>query len=201
MDEGKTIGRVVAVNIGKIMPLLVAASGAEAIVPSGIRKHPVSSITHPLRVEVRRLGLAGDQQGDCTTHGGFQKAVYGYPVEHYSWWNARRRAARLPDANRPLAFGAMGENLTLEGLLETELWVDDRVLIGSVELRVASPRKPSSKFNAVMGYQHAARHMLETGFSGFYFSVVTPGDLQAGDSVRVVCGPREISIDRLNRKS
>jgi MOSC domain-containing protein YiiM len=191
-------GRVLAVSIGKPMPLFVAAGGKEAILHSGIRKHPVSTLAHPLSVQVRSLGLVGDEQADLSVHGGLEKAVYAYPFEHYAWWNARRREARLPEASRPLAFGAMGENLTLGGCLESELWVGDRIVIGNVTLRVESPRRPCYKFNAVMGYPEAVRQMVQSGYTGVYLSVLTPGQFRAGDALRVHPGPREVSIDSLH---
>ncbi|CAG2132356.1 hypothetical protein LMG31506_01012 [Cupriavidus yeoncheonensis] len=194
-----TGARVLAISIGKAIPLVVARAGTEAVVMSGIRKHPVSTLVHPLRVQVRPLGVAGDEQADRTVHGGLDKAVYAYPSEHYDWWNARRRAAAQPEAHRGLAFGAMGENLTIEGLDETELWVGDVLRIGTAVLRVASPRQPSCKFNAVLGYRHAVRDMVESGYSGVYLSVVQTGEIRAGDAIRVQHGPRELSIDTINR--
>ena len=192
--------RLLAINVGRALPLFVAAVGTEAVVMSGIRKHPLSTLLHPLAVAVRPLGLAGDEQADLSVHGGLDKAVYAYPVEHFAWWNERRREAHLPDGTRPLAYGAMGENLTLEGVLEADLWVGDRLRIGDVLLEVESPRRPCYKFNAVMGYRHAVQHMMQSGYSGIYLSVVTPGQLQAGDAVRIEPGPREASIDSINAR-
>ncbi|KJK16524.1 sulfurase [Burkholderiaceae bacterium 16] len=192
--------RLLAINVGRALPLFVAAAGTEAVVMSGIRKHPLSTLLHPLAVAVRPLGLAGDEQADLSVHGGLDKAVYAYPAEHFAWWNERRREAHLPDAARPLAYGAMGENLTLEGVLETDLWVGDHLRIGDVLLEVESPRRPCYKLNAVMGYRHAVRHMVQSGYSGIYLSVVTPGQLRAGEAVRIEPGPREVSIASINAR-
>ncbi len=192
--------RLLAISTGKAVPLFVAAVGTEAVVMSGIRKHPLSTLLHPLAVQVRPLGVAGDEQADLSVHGGLDKAVYAYPAEHYAWWNERRREARLPDADKPLSFGAMGENLTLEGLLETGLWIGDRLLIGEVVLKVESPRQPCYKFNAAMGYRHAVRHMVQSGYSGIYLSVETPGELQAGAAIRIAPGPREVSMESINAR-
>ena len=58
-DSGRWQGnaRVLAVSLGKAIPLVVAGAGTEAVVLSGIRKHPVSTLLHPLSVQVRPLGL------------------------------------------------------------------------------------------------------------------------------------------------
>jgi MOSC domain-containing protein YiiM len=192
--------RLLAISVGRALPLFVAAQGTEAVLMSGIRKHPLSTLLHPLKVVVRPLGLRGDEQADLSVHGGLDRAIYAYPAEHYAWWNERRREARLPGGAKPLAHGAMGENLTLEGVLETDLWVGDRLRIGDVLLEVESPRRPCHKFNAVMGYRHAIRHMVQSGYSGVYFSVVKPGELSAGAEVRLEPGPRQMSIESINAR-
>ena len=193
------LARVLAVSLGKAIPLVVAGAGTEAVVLSGIRKHPVSTLLHPLRVQVQQRGLAGDEQGDLTVHGGLDKAVYAYPSEHYAWWNARRRACAQPDSGPPLPYGAMGENLTLEGLLESALWIGDLVRVGTALLRVEAPRQPCYKFNAALGYRHAVRDMVQSGYSGVYLSVVLKGEVRAGDAVIVQAGPRELSVDSVNQ--
>ncbi|WP_423192640.1 MOSC domain-containing protein [Cupriavidus sp. H18C2] len=191
---GAAAGRVLAVNVGTALPLVVAGAGTEAVVMSAVRKHPLSTLHHPIAVGVHRLGLAGDEQVDRSVHGGPNRAVYAYPIEHYTWWNTRRREAGVEEAERPLAFGAMGENLTTQGLVETALWVGDRLRIGEVEFVVESPRRPGCKFNAVMGYAQAVRDMARSGFSGVYLSVVRSGVIRAGDTMILTPGPRRVSI-------
>lgn len=196
---GTAVGRVLAVNVGTALPLVVAGAGTEAVVMSAIRKHPLSTLHHPIAVGVHRLGLAGDEQVDRSVHGGPDRAVYAYPIEHYTWWNTRRREAGVEEAERPLAFGAMGENLTTQGLLEISLWVGDRLRIGEVELVVQAPRRPCYKFNAVMGYAQAVRDMVGSGFSGVYLSVAHAGVIRAGDTMTLTAGPRHVSLESLRR--
>lgn len=196
---GTAVGRLLAINVGTALPLVVAGAGSEAVVMSAIRKHPLSTLHHPIAVGVHRMGLAGDEQVDRTIHGGLGKAVYAYPIEHYTWWNTCRREAGVEEAERPLAFGAMGENLTIQGLLEISLWVGDRIRVGDVELVVESPRRPCYKFNAAMGYAHAVRDMITSGFCGMYLSVAQPGIIRAGDALLLRPGPREISMESLIR--
>ena len=87
---GGATGRVLAVNVGIRLPLVVAGAGTEAVVLSAIRKHPLSTLHHPIAVGVHLRGLAGDEQADLTVHGGRDRAVYAYPIEHYTWWCAHR---------------------------------------------------------------------------------------------------------------
>lgn len=194
---GTAIGRVLAVNVGTALPLVVAGAGTEAVVMSAIRKHPLSTLHHPIAVGVHRLGMAGDEQVDRSIHGGPDRAVYAYPIEHYTWWNTRRREAGVEEADRPLAFGALGENLTTQGLLESGLWVGDRLQIGEVEFVVKGPRQPCYKLNAALGYAHGVRDMQHSGFTGVYLGVLHPGVLRAGDSLILTPGAREIPLESL----
>ena len=143
------------------------------------------------------LGLMGDEQADLSVHGGLEKAVYAYPSEHYAYWQAARREAGLSQIDDSLPHGSLGENLTLLGLLETDLWAGDVLKFPGCELRVTLPREPCYKFNAAMGFGRASRLMAQTGFCGFYLAVERPGTLQAGDSFEVVAGRRGVSIATL----
>ena len=83
----------------------------------------------------------------------------------------------------------------LRGCPEADLWVGDRLRVGAAVLRVEAPRQPCYKFNAVLGYRHAVRDMVQSGHSGIYLSVLEAAPLQAGDTVQVTPGPREV-LDR-----
>jgi MOSC domain-containing protein YiiM len=193
--------RLLSVNIGEVQQLDVGSPGSGLQVESAIRKRSISSIgsigsIHDATpaVEVGRLGLAGDEQADLSVHGGLDKAVYLYPVEHYEWWRQRRIEAGLPEAEASLGFGALGENLTTQGVFEKDLWIGDVLVIGDVKLRVEAPRMPCFKLNAVMGYKRAVRHMFLSGFAGVYLSVANPGLIRAGSSIELVPGRRQESI-------
>jgi MOSC domain-containing protein YiiM len=143
------------------------------------------------------LGLLGDEQADLSVHGGLEKAVYAYPCEHYAYWQAARRAAGLGQIDDSLPPGSLGENLTLQGLLETDLWAGDLLKFPDCDLRVTLPREPCYKFNAAMGFGRASRLMAQSGFCGFYLAVERAGTLQAGDAFEVLAGRRGVSIPTL----
>ncbi len=145
-------------------------------------------------VRIAALGLDGDEQADLSVHGGLEKAVYAYPSEHYVFWNSERAKAGLGGLDTPIAPGAVGENLTLSGLLEADVWVGDVLQFANCTLRVEQPREPCFKFNAAMGFNTAVKAMAQSGFCGFYLSVDEPGTVQAGESFTLVPGPRRVSI-------
>ncbi len=145
-------------------------------------------------VVVRPLGLAGDEQADPTVHGGLEKAIYAYPAEHYAFWVEARRVAGVAAIDPALPHGSIGENLTLNGLLETDVWVGDVLRFPHCVLRVQQPREPCYKFNAAMGFNTAVKAMAQSGFCGFYLSVDTPGTVQAGEPFELLPGPRHMRI-------
>lgn len=88
----------------------------------------------------------------------------------------------------------MGENLTVQGLLETEVFVGDKLVGPNVVLRVTRARQPCSKFNAVMGYAQAAKDMVAHAYCGFYLAVEQSGHLAAGEQLALHPGAQELSI-------
>jgi MOSC domain-containing protein YiiM len=183
-------GRLLSVNVSLGQPL----EAAGRTVQSGIRKRAIDG-----PVEVRPLGLAGDEQADPSVHGGLSKAVYAYPVEHYPFWQTVRAQAQLAPWDEALPHGFLGENLTVEGLLETEAFIGDVLRFPQCQLAISAPRSPCFKLNAVMGFAHAIRLMQQSAWCGFYLSVREPGRLRAGETFELVPGPREVGIDELFR--
>lgn len=172
-DEGVVIGRLASVQIGEVAPL-----GPEAV-PSGFVKRPVQGM-----VGVRTLNIEGDAQADLRVHGGPDKAVYAYPAAHYPVW-----AEEFPEHASRLTPGVFGENLTIEGVDETELCVGDVHAIGSVRLQVCQPRQPCFKFALRLEDRRMPSAMVRSGRSGWYYRVLGEGSLQAGDAVRRVARP------------
>jgi MOSC domain-containing protein YiiM len=150
----------------------VARLGPEQV-PSGFVKKPVAG-----RLAVGPLGLAGDSQADLTVHGGPDKAVYGYAMAHYARW-----AFDLPHHAGKFVPGGMGENFTIAGLDESDLCVGDVHRIGSALLQVCQPRQPCFKLALYYDDPHMPRAMVKSGRSGWYYRVLEPGEVGAGDAV------------------
>jgi len=148
---------------------------------------------------VKALGIEGDEQADLSVHGGLSKAVYAYPREHYAFWQTVRAQARVTLWDEPLPPGALGENLTLVGLLETQVWIGDVLRFADCELAVSEPRFPCFKFNAAMGFEQAAKLMSANAWCGFYLAVRVAGTLRAGETFELVPGQREVGVTELFR--
>lgn len=146
------------------------------------------------RVAVGPLGLEGDEQADPRYHGGPPKAVYAYPQEHYAIWASMRAQAGVDAALQP---GDLGENLTITGLLETRAWIGDVLRFPDCELVVSEPRYPCFKLGAHMGFAHAVKMMVQSGYCGFYLAVKREGTIAAGEAFELIEGPREVGIAEL----
>ena len=142
-------------------------------------------------VMLRTLNLEGDTQADLTVHGGVDKAVYAYPIEHYEYWRREFPGMELPQ-------GMFGENFTIEGLLETEVNIGDRFRIGATEVMATSPRLPCYKLGIKFGRPDIIKRLLNTKRTGFYFSVLREGEVQAGDKIeRLERDQTAVSVDEV----
>lgn len=187
--------QLLSVNVARPTPMLI--DGRQIL--TGIRKRSVSTQASPTPVDVKPLGLTGDDQADLTVHGGLSKAVYAYPHEHYAFWQTVRAQAQAQAWNEPMAHGMLGENLTITGLLEADAYVGDVLTFANCKLAISEPRRPCYKFEAVMGFKHAVKMMAQSGYCGFYLAVIEPGTIAAGESFEVTPGAREVSIADLFR--
>lgn len=185
------VARLIAASVGRAAPLL-ARDGAERFATtSAINKQPVSTLTDPRAWAVDERGLAGDESVERHIHGPPLQAVYVYPAEHYRFWQSlahQHGRPPLPEA------GALGENLTVEGLSEPQVWIGDLLRVGTVTLRITRPRDPCFKLNARLGLTMAGKMMVQSGYTGFYCAVVQAGSLAAGDAVEVIAGDRAITV-------
>lgn len=162
--------KILSVNVGKPQPLMI---NGRPVIESGIVKRPVEGA-----VMVRRTNLDGDQQADLSVHGGIGKAVYAYPSEYYPLWRE--------ELKMDLSFGNFGENLTTEGILDSDVCAEDRWQMGSAVLLVTQPRMPCFKLAARFDREDVLERMISTGRHGFYFAVVQEGEVCAGDEIRLL---------------
>ena len=162
--------KVLSVQVGSLQEML--RSGKK--IRTGIFKQKTEG-----PIKVTRLGLEGDDQGNKKLHGGIYKAICVYPSEHYDHWKEEL-------GNPGLSFGDFGENLTTAGLMEGDIYLGDRLRIGSAELVVTQPREPCITLNARLGTKDLSALIRKSGRSGFYFSVVKEGIIKNGDSIEYV---------------
>ena len=163
--------KVISVSVGK--PQIVQTHN-EGFITTAIFKKQIAG-----RVVVNELNLEGDAQADLTVHGGRSKSVYVYPHEHYEFWKNEMPEFEFEDGN-------FGENLTTEGLLETEIFIGDKLRIGTAEFAVTEPRMPCSKLGVRFGRSDIIKRFLQSRRSGFYLTVLKTGELGVGDAIEIL---------------
>ena len=162
------VGHVRSVCVGDVGTLAVGSRTEE----SAFVKTPVDG---PVRLSV--LGFSGDAHV-YEDHGGPDMAVLVYPYEHYAYWKGL--GIDLPDA------GALGENLTVTGLVETDVHLGDIYELGTSVVQVTQPRLPCYKIAARYRRKEMAVEAQATGFNGYLLRVLDEGDVEAGDTMRLI---------------
>ena len=149
-------------------------------VKTGIFKMPVST-----EMEVTTKGLSGDNVVDKRYHGDYDKGLYAYGSEQYEFWKPQ-----YPDLD--FQWGMFGENLTVDGLDEGEIFVGDRWLIGEeVIVEVSQPREPCFKLGARFETQKVVKAFAKSNYPGAYLRIIQPGIINAGDEITIVKNDKE----------
>jgi MOSC domain-containing protein YiiM len=145
-------------------------------VKTSIFKKPVAG-----PVVVRALNLDGDEQSDLRVHGGTHKAVYAYSAQNIEHWKEYLR-------RNDLGPGSFGENLTVEGLTDSEIAVGDELEIGTARFVVTQPRIPCFKLGIALGMPEFVKVFHWAGRNGFYLRVMNEGHVEAGNEIRITPG-------------
>jgi ferredoxin-NADP reductase/MOSC domain-containing protein YiiM len=174
---------LVSVNVG--LPKDVAWKGRT--VYTGVWKQPVAGPRM-----VRRLNVDGDGQGDLGGHGGEHRAVMVYQLDSYRYWSDELHRDDL----RP---GHFGENFTVEGLPDDEVCIGDRYRIGQAVFEVSQPRVTCYRVGLRLGEPQMAALLVSHRRPGFYFRVITEGQIEAGQNiVKVGSGPEQVSVAEID---
>ncbi|MFN3862949.1 MAG: MOSC domain-containing protein [Erythrobacter sp.] len=146
-------------------------------------------------VQVLAEGLAPDEQADRRVHGGPEMALHLYPLDHHAWW--RGQIGDHPALDEP---GGFGSNLAVSGLTEDMVHIGDRFRLGTALIEVSQPRQPCWKIEHRFGHRGMVARIIESGRSGWYFRVIEPGEVRAGDSLeRIATGATDWSVARVLR--
>ena len=173
VDAGVPTIHLRSVNVSLPKPL---GRHRGSVVRSGIDKQRVPAGTW---LALTNVNLAGDAQADLEVHGGPDKAVYAYPVEHLPAWSDELGQAGLGPA-------AFGENLTTEGVTEADVFIGDVWAWGEARLQVCQPRWPCYKLALHRQTPEVGPRMRATGRTGWYLRVLEPGRVPVDGPVSVV---------------
>lgn len=170
--DGLVVG-LASVNVA--MPGYLGEQRGETV-ESGILKKPVPGGF----IEVSSTNLAGDGQADRVNHGGFDKAVYAYPIDHLPNWNMEL------NPQTPYGAGSFGENLSTQGWLEDTVFIGDIWQWGGALLQVCQPRYPCYKLAMATGRLQVVKAMVANGRTGWYLRVLESGRAPVAGPITVI---------------
>jgi len=174
---------LLSLNVGKPAPM----PGQKREVISAINKAPVQE-----RLFLSRVNFTGDEQADLVHHGGEDKAVCVYSYDHYLYWEATLSVK--------LAYGAFGENLTVQGMRETDICIGDIFQLDEAVVQVSQPRQPCHKLAAKHDIADLAVQVQNTGFTGFYFRVLQEGWVSSQCTLeRIHRDPGGVTLEAANQ--
>lgn len=169
--------RIVSLNVGK--PKIVQLNGKE--VTTGFYKEAVGE-----QLSLSKLNFDGDGQAEAY-HGGVDKAVCVYPYEHYAYWEQ--------ELNRKLSSAAFGENLTVTGMLETEVHIGDIFQIGQAVVQITQPRRPCYKISGRHDVKNLTLQVQNSGYTGFYLRVLEEGNIGPDSKIeRLLQHPAQVTV-------
>jgi MOSC domain-containing protein YiiM len=141
----------------------------------GVPKLPVRE------ARVTTLGLEGDRQKNTKIHGGPERALCLYALEHI---------VSLQEEGHPIFPGSVGENVTIAGLPWERLEPGSRLRLGEVEIELTSYTTPCKTIQHSFASNKYGRisQSLEPGMSRLYARVLREGLLRVGDPVTLLNG-------------
>ena len=131
-------------------------------------------------------GFDGDEQADLIDHGGPDKAVCVYSLHHFCLFeNLLGKALPIP---------AFGENFSVDIAEEREICIGDVFQCRDVKLQVSQPRQPCIKAGAFHKNNRVIKIMTDNSATGFYFRVLTRGEVRKGDVFERVKNDSKFSL-------
>ena len=162
--------KVISTNLGK--PTKIVWNGKETL--TGIYKYPIDEPLYLDKEDVKH-----DTVVDRKHHGGTYKACYLFSSDNYAYWKER-----YPLLN--WNWGMFGENLTLDGLDESQLKIGSIYKLGTALVQITQPREPCYKLGIRFNDQGILKQFIDHGRPGTYVRVLEPGKVVMGDSMELV---------------
>ena len=162
--------KVISTNIGN--PTTIHWNGKEE--QTGIFKYPVDE---PL--SLGKTDVLKDTVIDRKHHAGEHKACYLFSSDHYPYWKNL-----YPELDWD--WGMFGENLTIEGLDESQTRIGDIFKVGNAKVQVSQPREPCYKLGVRFKTQEILKRFINHGRPGIYVRILEEGTVAKGDTFELI---------------
>ncbi|KOP82976.1 MOSC domain-containing protein [Cytobacillus solani] len=129
-------------------------------------------------VLLTKNGFIGDYVANREFHGGPERAVCLYPYEHYWQWEQ--------EFNQTLCNPAFGENISVENMLEENVYIGDTFTLGDAIIQVSQGRIPCSTISKHNRVDSLLRRIVETGYTGYFFRVLQEGTITKNSKLTLI---------------
>lgn len=172
--------------VGRPKPLKGTTRGMSSIARGQVQA-PLKVLTHEIQ---------GDEVQNKKHHGGPDRVLHQYPLEHYQYWKTQYPLSQM------LYPSSIGENLTSIGLVESEVCVGDIYQIGSVVAQVTEPRKPCGVIDQHIEIKGLFKRVEKEYRCGWFYRILQEGEIDLDSSVKIIeSGFKEFNLVEVMKKS
>lgn len=162
--------KVIAVNIGERRTIKWRGKDVE----TGIFKYPVEG-----HITLEAEDVVDDDVIDRKYHGGRDKACYIFSADHYDYFKKLYPELEFQP-------GMFGENITVEGLNESDMHLGDIYQLGDAKVAISQPREPCFKLGARFETQKILKQFINAPYPGAYLRIIEIGKVKAGDEMKLI---------------
>jgi MOSC domain-containing protein YiiM len=141
-------------------------------IPSAIGKKEIEEVFLGVN------GFEGDTVAAKEFHGGPERAVCLYPLEHYSLWEEEFHVKIIKPG--------FGENISVLGMKEEEICIGDIFQLGEAVIQVSQGRIPCAKISHFNRIEGLLDRVVQTGFTGYFFRVLQEGKVKSDSELTLL---------------
>jgi MOSC domain-containing protein YiiM len=136
------------------------------------------------------LGLEGDFQADKKYHGGIDKAILIASEFHFE--NFKKIY------NKDMNPFVMGQNILIDSLDESNVYVGDIYSIDDIQIQVTQPRQPCWKIETIFD-KDISDYIISNHATGWYAKVLNEGVLDINDQMVLTKRVSNLTIKDLSK--
>lgn len=76
--------------------------------------------------------------------------------------------------------------MTVQGMIEDEVYVGDVFRIGEVIVQISEGRIPCQTIKKRTGFNKLLKRIIETGYTGYFFRIIKEGTIEKGDMIQLI---------------
>ena len=173
---------IIGVFVGRPKPL-----GEEGLI-SAMDKSAVIG-----ELDVHFSYLPGDQVADTKHHGGTDRVIHHYSLEHYN-----HLKTIFPKHANQFVAGSFGENITTIHLNEKDLCLGDIFQLGTAKIEITEPRKPCRTIDVKYGIKGVLKEIVKSGRYGWFYRVLEEGKVAVGSQLTLLQRPYpHLNLDKI----